>query len=156
MEEVWDRRIPLRRRSQVRSNCPSSSTRAVEASRSPLELESVPESKKGWRPRSNNVVLDLGHPFLYPLILRPLSSKKLDLRIGISISVVGEVIPSSRSWKTRKDAEMWNRLLLACSSGFFSTLTSPENSRQLSRRFMLEQLMLVLVPKYPVQHLALI
>ncbi|KAG8686570.1 hypothetical protein FRC09_014048 [Ceratobasidium sp. 395] len=32
------------------------------------DLENVPNSKKDWHPRSNNIVLDLVHPSLYPIV----------------------------------------------------------------------------------------
>jgi hypothetical protein len=62
-------------------------------------LENVPENMKDWHPGSNNIVLDLVHPSLYPLIYgrsRIVAGETLDLRTGISMSGAGEIVPTPR------------------------------------------------------------
>ncbi|KAG9253387.1 uncharacterized protein F5Z01DRAFT_675294 [Emericellopsis atlantica] len=58
-------------------------------------LENVPDDKKDWHPRSDNKVLDLVHPSLYPLAYgktRVLKDKRIDLANALEFCGAGEVI----------------------------------------------------------------
>ena len=45
-------------------------------------FEDVPEAEKDWHPNSNNQVLDLVHPSLYPLVYGKTQGKQKDGSIG--------------------------------------------------------------------------
>ncbi|KAM5469176.1 hypothetical protein MauCBS54593_004528 [Microsporum audouinii] len=59
-------------------------------------LEDVPETQKDYHPHSDNQVLDLVHPSLFPLVYgrtRIIKDGILDIEDGIAKSGTGEVIP---------------------------------------------------------------
>jgi hypothetical protein len=59
-------------------------------------LEDVPEDEKDWHPNSDNQVLDLVHPSLFPLVYgrtRIIRDKLLTIDDGINLSGAGEAPP---------------------------------------------------------------
>lgn len=59
-------------------------------------LENIPDHMKDWHPDSNEVVLGLVHPSLYPLIYGPsriVTSQKLDLHTCLSMSGTEKIVP---------------------------------------------------------------
>lgn len=60
-------------------------------------LEDVPDDRKDWHPRSDNKVLDLVHPSLWPLVYgrsRVLTDRRLDLTNALSHCGTGTIIPA--------------------------------------------------------------
>jgi hypothetical protein len=75
-------------------------------------LEDVPEDEKDWHPNSNNQVLDLVHPSLFPLVYgrtRIIKDKCLTIDEGINLSGAGEVlpIPTGQGDKTLSEKFQW-------------------------------------------------
>ncbi|KAG8737182.1 hypothetical protein FRC12_017243, partial [Ceratobasidium sp. 428] len=65
------------------------------------KLEDVPDSEKDWHPRSNNVVLDLVHPSLYPIVYgRTLAyPARIDNRDVAKLNIIqSPPSPGSQSW----------------------------------------------------------
>lgn len=59
-------------------------------------LEDIPDGRKDWHPGSNETVLDLVHPSLYPLtygLTRIMSDSVIDLETCLTQSGHGEIIP---------------------------------------------------------------
>lgn len=62
-------------------------------------LEDVPEDQKDWHPGSDEKVLDLVHPSLYPLVYgrsRVLNDRRINLENALEHCGTGEVIPSQK------------------------------------------------------------
>ncbi|KAK7934875.1 hypothetical protein PG985_000370, partial [Apiospora marii] len=76
-------------------------------------LEDVPESQKDWHPGSNNQVLDLVHPSLFPLVYglsKVLPMGKVPLDDCAKYTGRGETIPvdhSPREWAKKTSPEAW-------------------------------------------------
>ncbi|KAG8724297.1 hypothetical protein FRC09_020358 [Ceratobasidium sp. 395] len=65
------------------------------------KLEDVPDSEKDWHPRSNNMVLDLVHPSLYPIVYgRTLAyPARIDNRDVAKLNIIQPPpSPGSQSW----------------------------------------------------------
>ena len=66
-----------------------------------LPLESVPQIEQDWHPWSDNQVLDLVHPSLFPLVYgrtRILSNSLVGLEDCIEKCGQGEVVPTPPEW----------------------------------------------------------
>ncbi|KXN81965.1 hypothetical protein AN958_03373 [Leucoagaricus sp. SymC.cos] len=86
-----------------------------------VPLENVPDDKKDWHPGSDDMVLDLVHPSLYPLIYglsRIITREKLDLAAGISSSGTGDIIPVPGQGETGCNyrIDRWDRNITAAFS----------------------------------------
>jgi hypothetical protein len=67
-------------------------------------LEDVPDDQKDWHPRSNQQVLDLVHPSLYPLVYgrtRGLTDRRINLANALDHCGAGSVIPSQEGTKSK-------------------------------------------------------
>lgn len=101
----------------VKSDSAISSELQAELKRAAAPLEDVPEHEKDWHPRSDNKVLDLVHPSLWPLVYgrsRILPEETLTLENCFNACGAGIVIPKP----SQKDLEVIN-------SGQFNGLVSP-------------------------------
>ncbi|KAF9004558.1 hypothetical protein BDQ17DRAFT_1390108 [Cyathus striatus] len=92
-------------------------------------LEDVPENMKDWHPGSDNKVLDLVHPSLFPLVYglsRILPDERMGVRDGLKMSGKGEVIPVRSTRETglkacKPDASRNPYGLIPSAKGVFST-----------------------------------
>lgn len=69
-------------------------------------LEDVPEEEKDWHPGSDNKVLDIVHPSLYPLVYgrsRVLTDRTINLENALENCGTGEVVPSQELSSARND-----------------------------------------------------
>ncbi|OAA72249.1 hypothetical protein ISF_01322 [Cordyceps fumosorosea ARSEF 2679] len=87
-------------------------------------LENVPESAKDWHPGSDEKVLDLVHPSLWPLVFgktRIMPDFEINLENCISFVGAGEVIPKPHA-SEKKRALFWNDRDVAATSINFQWL----------------------------------
>jgi hypothetical protein len=81
----------------VKSDCATSPELQAALKVAVAPLEQVPAHKRDWHPGSDNKVLDLVHPSLYPLVYdtsRILTDRTVGLEDCISLCGQDEVIPA--------------------------------------------------------------
>lgn len=75
------------------------------------ELEDVPEEKKDWHPGSDEIVLDLVHPSLFPLVYgrtRVLKDRVITSpEEALELTGAGEVVSTGEGPLTREQVEIW-------------------------------------------------